>query len=117
MLSAKVKRQAACLMLLVGLADLAPARWNSADPQSLERLRGGAVNCILLEPQNWNPNLLQAARGRNLATYGVIHPGQDSVKQAHRAAKLKLPAVALDEVAIVELANRGEMRLDAGDPI
>jgi len=39
------------LMLLVGLADLLPARWKSADPKSLELLRGGAVNSILLEPQ------------------------------------------------------------------
>jgi len=32
------------LMLLFGVADLVPARWNSADPKSLELLRGGAVN-------------------------------------------------------------------------
>src|SRR5260370_36492927 len=84
------------LMLLVGLAALVTARWNSADPKSLELLSGGAVNCILLEPPNWNPDLLHAARRQRIATYGIIHPGRHSVEQARLAAKLKLPAVALD---------------------
>src|SRR4051794_3231483 len=84
------------LLLLAAWTNLVPARWNSADPQSLDLLRGGAVNCILLEPANWNPALLEAAGRQGIATYGVIRPGLDSLEQARRAARLKLPAVALD---------------------
>jgi hypothetical protein len=62
------------LMVLSGLTSLVPARWNSSDPKSLELLRGGPVNCILLEHPNWTPALLRAARQQHIETFGVIHP-------------------------------------------
>src|SRR5712691_10195798 len=121
------------LMVLAGVAGLVPARWNSGDPNSLDRLASGVVNCILVEPQNWNPAFLQSARRRRITTFGLIHPGQDAVDQARRAGQLKLDGLALEgdydsavrqqirsaagAVNVVELPSRGGMRLDSGDPV
>src|SRR5437879_1587116 len=84
------------LILLAGLAGLIPARWNSADPKSLALLGEGAVNCILVEPSNWNPSLLGPAKRRRIATFVVIHLGPESLGQARRAMQFKLDGVALD---------------------
>jgi hypothetical protein len=91
------------------------------------------VNCILVEHSNWTPALLRAARQQHIATFGVIHPGAQSVEQAKEAARLKLDGVVLegeydslaleqvravvDELTVVGLPSRGRMRLDAGDAI
>ena len=113
---------------------LVPARWNSGDPKSLDLLRGGAVTCILVEPQNWNAAFLQAAKQRHINTFGLIHPGQEAVGQARRAAQLKLDGVALEGetdpaageriraaaghgMTVIELGSRGEMRLRSGDRV
>jgi hypothetical protein len=121
------------LALLAGLSGQVPARWNSGDPKSLELLQGGALNCILLEHQNWNPALVHAARLRHIATFGVIHPGAEAIEQASEAARLKLDGVVFEGeydppaleslrvvaggLAIVELPSRGRMRLDGRDRI
>jgi hypothetical protein len=121
------------LMLVAGLTSLVPARWNSGDPKSLELLQGGPVNCILVDYQNWTPALLQAARQNHIATFGVIHPGAQSIEQAREAVRLKLHGVVLEGeydppalqplraalagLTVVELPSRGRMRLDGGDAI
>jgi hypothetical protein len=119
------------VMVLAGIAGLVPARWNSGDPKSLDRLNGGVVNCILVEPRNWNPALLQSAKRRRIAVFGVIHPGEDAAGQARRAVQLKLDGLALEGdfdpamreqvrgsgMTVAELPNRRGMRLDGGDAI
>jgi hypothetical protein len=121
------------LILAAGLTSLVPARWNSGDPKSLELLQGGPVNCILVEHQYWTNALLRAARQQHVATFGVIHPGAQSVAQAREAARLKLDGVVLEGeydspalepvraavagLTVVELPSRGLMRLDGGDAI
>lgn len=115
------------LMLLAGWAGLIPARWNSGDPRSLELLKGGAVNCILVESRNWNSALVQAGRRQRIATFGVIHPEQDVAELSRKALELKLDGVVLEGgdrepalvpgLTVVRLTSRGRMRLDSGDPI
>src|SRR5207244_4331377 len=115
------------LMVLAGVAGLVPARWNSGDPQSLDRLESRVVNCVLVEPQNWNPAFVEVAKRLRIATFGLIHPGHEAVNQARRAAQLKLDGLALEGdcdpavthqirataggAPVVELASRGGMRL------
>src|SRR6185369_16187636 len=117
------------LMILAAVSGWVPARWNSGDPQSLDRLRGGVVNCILVEPQNWNPPFLEAAKRHHIAIFGLIR----TVADARRAARLKIDGVALEgefdpaekariraaagDKNLVELPGRGEMRLDSGDRV
>jgi hypothetical protein len=119
--------------MMAGVAGLVPARWNSGDPKSLDRLASGVVNCVLVEPQNWNPAFLEAAKRRRIATFGLIYPGPDATVQARRAAQLKLDGLVLEGeydpavarqihstaggAPVVELASRGGMRLDSGDPV
>src|SRR2546426_7617089 len=83
-------------MVLAGVAGLVPARWNSGDPKSLDRLASGAVSCVLVEPQNWTPAFLDVARRCHIATFGLIHPGREAANQARRAAQLKLDGLALE---------------------
>ena len=114
-------------MLLAGWAGLVPARWNSGDPLSLELLKGGAVNCLLVESPNWNPGFLRAARRRHFAVFGVIRPDQDVAELSRKALNLKLDgavlegdgpeAVAAVGLTVVRLAGRGRMRLDSDDPV
>ncbi len=123
------------LFLLGGAADLVPVRWNSADPKSLDLLRNTPVNCVLLEAANWVPAFVKKAAERHVATLGVVHPGAGLVDQAHRAAHLKLAGVVLEgeydlataeglrsalagtDIAVIELASRGRIRLDSADPV
>ncbi len=121
------------VMIMAGVAGLVPARWNSGDPKSLDRLASGGVNCVLVESQNWNPAFLEVAKRRHIATFGLIHPGPDAAVQARRAAQLRLDGLVLEGeydpavarqihstaggAPVVELASRGGMRLDSGDPV
>ncbi len=123
------------LFLLAGAADLVPVRWNSADPKSLDLLRDTPVNCVLLEPANWDSAFITKAMERGVTTLGVVHPGADLVPQAHRAAELKLAGLVLEGeygpetgqqlrstlagtgLAVIELGSRGRIRLDSDDPV
>lgn len=120
------------LWLLAGFSALVPARWNSSDPRSLDLLAGGPVNCILVEPPHWNPALLAAAKRRGIAAFGVLHPDKDAPAAAVRALALKLDGLALEgdgdwtavraavskaRMTLVELPDRGRMRLDGADRI
>src|SRR4030081_1326377 len=114
------------LMLLATWAALVPARWNSGDPQSLDLLNGHAVNCILVESHHWNPALLQAAKRRKIAVYGVIRADEDIGEMSRKALAIKLDGVVLEGdhgaapvagLPVVELASRGRMRLDRGDEV
>ncbi|MGI8741797.1 MAG: hypothetical protein ACR2NN_04340 [Bryobacteraceae bacterium] len=123
------------LFALAGAANLVPVRWNSSDPKSLDLLRDTPVNCVLLEPASWGPSFLKGALERKIAAFGVVHPGPDVVDQAHRATQLKLAGLVLEgeyessvgdrvraalagsHLPLIELASRGRIRLDQGDPI
>jgi hypothetical protein len=115
------------LLLLAGWAGLIPARWNSGDPRSLELLKGGAVNCILVESRNWNSALVQAGKRQQISIFGVIRMDQDAAELSRKALELKLNGVVLEgedqELApvagltVVRLASRASMRLFSGDPI
>jgi len=70
------------LFALTGVASLVPMRWNSSEPKSLDVLRDTPVNCVLLEPTNWEPALLQNAAAKTIVVLGVLHPGPDAAAQA-----------------------------------
>jgi hypothetical protein len=84
------------LMLAVAAADWVPARWFSAEPQSLELLRETPVNCLLLEPDQWTPALTEAAARQGLVTLGVVRPGGDPVETARQALGRKLNGIVLE---------------------
>lgn len=123
------------LMLVATAPNWVPMRWNSADPKSLELLRGTPINCLLLERGNWSPALLNAASQAGLATVGVVRPGSDAVNNASQAAAAKLNAVVLEgdfepaaaarirnllsdsRVLGIELSPRSRIRLESNDPV
>ncbi len=119
-------------MLLAGAPDWVPMRWTSADPKSLELVKGTAINCLLLERAQWSPLFVNAAAEIGVATLGVVRPGASSVDGAINAKLNGVvlegdfdPAVAqrirgrLDDsrLAVVELPMRSRMRLDSSDPV
>ena len=119
-------------MLLTGAVDWVPMRWTSADPKSLELVKGTAINCLLLERGQWSPQFAKAASEIGVATLGVVRPDASSVDGAIDA---KLNGVVLEgdfdsavaqrirgrladsRLAVVELPMRSRMRLDASDPV
>src|SRR5712664_1527972 len=126
------------LLALIAVASApswVPMRWNSADPKSLEILRGTPVNCILLERATWAPALVNAAAEAGVATVGVVHPGADAVTAASQATAAKMNGVALEgdfdpavatrirnlltdsRLVTIELAPRSRIRFDSSDPV
>lgn len=122
------------LLFLIAPGDWVPARWGSGDPKTLELLREGRVNCLLLEAENWNGRFVEAAAGRHLAILGVIHPGGTAIELARRAVRTKLNGIVLEgdfdgtiadrirgeaagKLTVIELPSRGRMKLDSDDPI
>jgi len=114
-------------------ANWIPMRWSSADPQTLDLLKGTPVNCLLLEERDWSPAFLKAAAARNIATVASIPAGERAAELARRAAAFEFNAAALegeydpalgDHVRaalagklLIELPVRRRMRLDSRDPI
>jgi hypothetical protein len=118
------------LMLLAAMPDWVPARWSSADPQSLELLAGTPINCLLLETSRWDAGFVRAAAARGVATLGVLHPGSDGKAEAAHAAAVKMNGIVLegdfepgvadrlrDKLAVIELPGRYHLRLDTRDAI
>jgi hypothetical protein len=119
-------------MLIASAADWVPMRWASADPKSLDLVKGTPVNCLLLERSEWSPQFAKAAAEMGIATLGVVRPEADSVDAAIDA---KLSGIVLEgdfeapvaqrlrsrladsRLAVVELPTRSQMRLDSGDAI
>ena len=73
------------LLLIAGMTDWVPMRWANTDPKSLELVKDTPVNCLLLEPKDWTPPFLSAAKQTNIAVLGVIRPGADAMKSAQQA--------------------------------
>lgn len=114
------------LLLLAGVADWVPMRWGSADPSSLELLKGTPVNCLLLERAQWSEPLITAASGKDIVTLAVMRPSADALEAAQKAAALKFNGVVLEgefdskvrtaladsKIAVIELAPRASMRFN-----
>jgi hypothetical protein len=120
-------------LMILAAAGLAPARWNSSDPKSLDALKGGAVNCVLVEASHWDPMFVKTAGRYGIAVFGLIRPGPGAVEQARRALQLGLDGLAVEgdfdgpalkrireaggALMVVELPGRGSIRLDSGDRV
>jgi hypothetical protein len=100
------------LLFLVGVHDWVPARWGSGDPKTLELLRGGVVNCLLLEAENWNGKFVESAAARHLAILGVIHPGDAALDLARRALRMKQNGIVIEGDFESAIADR--IRSEAG---
>jgi hypothetical protein len=121
------------LLVLAAMPEWIPARWNSADPKSLELIAQTPINCVLLEQANWS--LAKAAAARNIAALGVVHPGAAALEQARQAVSAGAAGVVLDgdfepavaghirdvlsdsKIPVVELSVRYRMPLDAALPV
>lgn len=75
-----------------GFSGCVPARWDSAEPKSLELLRGTSVNCLLIEKGQWDAGFLEAAKGANLRLLAVVH----SAEEAARAEALPVDALVVE---------------------
>jgi len=119
-------------LLLAGVADWVPMRWTSADPKSLDLVKGTAINCLLLERAQWSPQFAKSAAEIGVATLGVVRPESSSVDGAIDA---KLDGVVLEgdfdvalaqkirgrladsRLTVVELPVRSRMRLESNNPV
>src|SRR4030088_907543 len=81
------------LLLIANVADWVPMRWISADPKSLELLKGTPINCLLLQRAQWSPQFAKAASQIGVSTLGVVRPEADSPDAAIEA---KLSGVVLE---------------------
>ena len=68
----------AFLLLAASAPELVPVRWFSADPKSLDLLKGTVANCVLVERAQWAAPFNADAAKRNIATFAVIRPAADS---------------------------------------
>jgi hypothetical protein len=123
------------LLALAAMPDWVPARWSSGDPKSLALLAGTPLNCLLLEPAQWNAEFARAAAEHGIATLGSLRRTADAETQALTAARLKLNGVVLEgdyepaladriraslahtNLILIELPNRQRIRLDSSDVI
>ncbi|HTM50547.1 MAG TPA: hypothetical protein VL285_17760 [Bryobacteraceae bacterium] len=121
------------LILLAAAAGWVPARWNSSDPKSLDALKGGAVNCVLVESSHWDPTFIKTAGRYGIAVLGLVQPGKGAEEKARRASQLGLDGLAVEgdfdqpdlkriraaggSLILVELPARGAIRLDSRDPV
>jgi hypothetical protein len=123
------------LLLLAGLTDWVPMRWISADPKSLDLLKGTPINCVMLDQQDISPQFIKAAADAGVSTLGVIHPGEKATGEVRRAIDTKLAGVVLEgdfeaataqrirntltdsRVPLIELLARSRMNLDNPAPV
>ena len=108
-----------------------PIRWPWTDPQSLDLLAGGPVNCLLLKA--FPAPLVQEAQARGLVTLGLISPDADPVAATSAAVAAHLTGVVLEgdfpeaavaavrraagNAPVIELTARSRMRLGSDAPI
>ena len=135
-------RAAPCLALLSAMPLLAsiappsawvPARWNGADPKSLDLLSGTPINCLLVT--EYTPDFVTRAAARGIATLAVLKPGADPADPARKAIRAGLQGIVLEgdfpagtaarvrdmladaHAIVVELTSRARMLLGGADPI
>ncbi|MGH9632095.1 MAG: hypothetical protein ACRD7E_27640, partial [Bryobacteraceae bacterium] len=123
------------LLLMASVADWVPMRWTSADPNSLELLKGTPINCLLLERESWSRKFNEAAAGKEIATLGVVRSGSDLEEIPAKAGDLKLTGIVLEgdfvladaerirralsdsKLVLIELPSRVRMRFDTSGPV
>jgi len=49
------------LLLIASVGNWTPARWSSADPETLPLLRETPINCVLMERDNWSAEFAKSA--------------------------------------------------------
>ena len=110
-----------------------PARWNGANPKSLDLLSGTPINCLLVN--SYTPEFVTTAAAHGIATLAVLKPGADPADPARKAARDGLQGVVLEgdfptgtaarvrdmladaHAVVVELTSRARMPLGGPDPI
>lgn len=121
----------AVLLLASSLADWVPARWNSADPASLDLVAETPVNCLLLERRWWSGPFAAKAAEKGIATLGVVRPGDDPAEAVRLAAGAKLTGLVLEGdfdpgaaaragqsgLAVIELPTRAGLNLRTPPPL
>lgn len=125
----------ALLLLAAAVTDWVPARWNTAEPSSLELVKGTPVNCLLLESGNWSAGFSEKAAAQGVTTLGVIRPGDSVERLTERLTAAKLNGAVMEGIfeektaahirtalkdsrlTLVELGPRTAMRFDSGEPV
>ena len=120
------------LMLLASMADWVPARWHSADPKNLELFSGTPVNCLLFDAPPADATFAAQAAAQGIATLAVIHPGDDILARAERAASSHMHGIVLEGdfpsdaagrvrarvmLPVIELPGRHHLRLEGAEPV
>lgn len=121
------------LLMLAGMPDWVPARWNSPDPRALDLVAATPINCLLLEQKNWS--LSKAAAERGITALALVRPAPDALDTARKAvaagasgvvlegdfdaaATARIRAVLRDSnIPLVEMSARYRMPLDGNLPV
>lgn len=122
-------------LLAASVTNWAPARWSSADPQSIPLIKETPVNCVLQEEVSWSEAFAVKAEQEGVATLGVIRPGGDAAASAQRAIECGLTGVVLEgqfeeailrrlrrtlaksKLVVIALPPRTGIRLDSKDAV
>jgi hypothetical protein len=114
-------------LVLASIADSVPMRWASADPASLDLLKGTPINCLLVEKEHWSPEFRAAATANGIAALAVVRPSAHALDDAQKAVAMRFDGVVLEgefdgkirsaladgKITVIELAPRAVMRFDA----
>lgn len=102
-----------------------PVRWHSHDPATLALIKDTPVNCLLLEPHDWDASFLAAAGSAGVAILAVIRP--DTSAKLTAAGSLPFDGIVLEGdfetppvyggLLRIELPSRARIRLDDPGPI
>ncbi|MFB3825358.1 MAG: hypothetical protein ACE15B_01270 [Bryobacteraceae bacterium] len=118
-------------LLVPAPRDWVPMRWPWTEAESLKRIDGTPVNCLLLE--SWTPEFAAAAARRGLVLMAVARPETGAGEAARRASAAGLHGVVLEggfppdaaslvrkaapDLAVVELSARIRMPLGGDAPV
>lgn len=110
-----------------------PARWNGANPKTLDLLAGTPINCLLLN--SYTPEFLSRAAARGLVGLAVVKPRGEPADAARQAIRAGFQGIVLEgdfpkgtaarvrdaladtHATVVELTSRARMPLGGPDPI
>ena len=83
------------LLMASAAVNWLPMRWSAADPAALTLLKGGPVNCLLLEAEAASPNVTKRASELGLDALVVAHPGATS-KDVEKAKNLNAKGIVFE---------------------
>lgn len=123
-------------LLLSGLMhDWTPARWASADPRSLDLVKGSPVNCLVQERPYWSAAFSDAAKPLGIAVLGLVRPEDDVAERVREATSEHLDGLVLEgdfegrqlaavddlttarKIAIIRLGRRDAIPLENAPPV